>query len=155
LVRRRARSWAAWYLWKEWKLTPDKINAIVYMKPLQSRKEVQRLTSIIVVLNRFMAKLAERSLPFFVVLRGSRGFQRGPEQQTTFDALKDDIPKFPTLASPQPDQPLILYVSATHTMVSRALVQERGIHKEGRKLSQQVPIYFIFEALAGSKKYYS
>jgi hypothetical protein len=41
------------------KANPDKINAIVHMKPPQSRKEVQRLTSRITVLNRFMAKLAE------------------------------------------------------------------------------------------------
>jgi hypothetical protein len=38
---------------------PDKINAIVHMKPPQSRKEVQRLTGRIAVLNQFMAKLAE------------------------------------------------------------------------------------------------
>jgi hypothetical protein len=60
-----------------------------------------------------------------------------------------------TLASPQPNQPLILYVSATHTTVSGALVQEREALKEGRKLSHQVPIYFVSEALAGSKRYYS
>jgi hypothetical protein len=41
------------------KANPDKINAIVHMKPPQSRKEVQRLTGRITVLNRFMAKLAE------------------------------------------------------------------------------------------------
>jgi hypothetical protein len=64
------------------------------------------------------------------------------------------IQKLPTLASP-PDQPLILYVSATHTLVSGTLVEEREIYKEGRKLSHQVPIYFISEALVGSKKYYS
>jgi hypothetical protein len=61
----------------------------------------------------------------------------------------------PTLASSQLDQPLILYVSATHTTVSGALVQEREISKEGRKLPHQVQIYFIFEALVVSKKYYS
>jgi hypothetical protein len=49
----------------------------------------------------------------------------------------------------------MLYVSATHTTVSGALIQEREINKEGRKLLQQVPIYFISEALADSKKYYS
>jgi hypothetical protein len=61
----------------------------------------------------------------------------------------------PTLASSQLDQPLILYVSATHTTVSGALVQEREISKEGRKLPHQVQIYFISEALVVSKKYYS
>jgi hypothetical protein len=59
---------------------PDKINAIVHMKPPRSRKEVQRLTSRIAALNRFMAKLAERSLPFFKVLRGSDTFEWGSEQ---------------------------------------------------------------------------
>jgi hypothetical protein len=59
------------------------------------------------------------------------------------------------LASPQSNRPLILYVSTTHTAVSGFLVQERETCKEGRKQSQQVPIYFVSKALASSKKYYS
>jgi hypothetical protein len=78
----------------------DKINAIVHMKPPGSRKEVQRLTDRIVALNRFMAKIAERSLPFFKVLRGSGTFEWGPEQQEAFKALKEYIQKLPMLASP-------------------------------------------------------
>jgi hypothetical protein len=42
-----------------------------------------------------------------------------------------------------------------HTIVSGALVQEREISKEGKNLSQQVPIYFVSEAFVRSKKYYS
>jgi hypothetical protein len=61
----------------------------------------------------------------FKVLRCFGTFEWGPEQQEAFDALKEYIQNLPTLASPQPDQPLILYVSATHTVVSGALVQER------------------------------
>jgi hypothetical protein len=38
---------------------PHKINAILYMKPPQSRKEVQKLTGRITALNRFRVKLAE------------------------------------------------------------------------------------------------
>ena len=38
---------------------PDKIKAIVYTKPLKSRKEVQKLTGKIAALNRFVAKIAE------------------------------------------------------------------------------------------------
>jgi hypothetical protein len=56
------------------KANPDKIKAIVYMKPPKSRKEVQKLSGRIAALNRFMAKIAERSLPFFKVLRGSGTF---------------------------------------------------------------------------------
>jgi hypothetical protein len=102
-----------------------------------------------------MSRLAEQSLAFFAVLRSSKSFQWGPEQHMDFNALKDHIQKLPTLASLQPNQPVILYISAMHTAVSEALVQEREICKENRKLSQQVPIYFVLEALAGSKKYYS
>jgi hypothetical protein len=134
---------------------PDKINSIAHMKPPWTRMEVQRLTNRRVALNRFMAKIAERSLPLFKVLRGSGTFEWGLAQQQAFDVIKEYIHKLPTLANPQLDQPLILYVSATHTAVSSALVQEREILKEDKKLLQKVPIYFIFDALAGSKKYYS
>jgi hypothetical protein len=102
-----------------------------------------------------MSRLAEQSLAFFAVLKSSNSFQWGPEQHMDFNALKDHIQKLPTLASLQPNQPVILYVSAMHTVVSEALVQEREICKENRKLLQQVLIYFVLEALAGSKKYYS
>jgi polyhydroxyalkanoate synthesis regulator phasin len=48
--------------------SPDKIKAILLMQSLQTRKELQKLTGRIAVLNRFIAKLAERILPFFSVL---------------------------------------------------------------------------------------
>jgi hypothetical protein len=38
---------------------PDKIKAIVCMKPPKSRKDIQKLTGRIAALNRFMAKIAE------------------------------------------------------------------------------------------------
>jgi hypothetical protein len=62
------------------KANPDKINSIVHMKPLGSKKELKRLTGRTTALNRFMAKIVERSLPFFKVLRGSGTFKWGPEQ---------------------------------------------------------------------------
>jgi hypothetical protein len=39
--------------------------------------------------------------------------------------------------------------------LSRALVQEKETGSEDKKIVQQVPIYFISEALSGSKRYYS
>jgi hypothetical protein len=46
-----------------------KIRAMIQMKPPQSRKDIQKLTGKIVALNKFIAKLAERNLPFFTVPR--------------------------------------------------------------------------------------
>jgi hypothetical protein len=113
------------------------------MKPLGSKKEVQRLAGRIVALNRFMAKLAERSLPFFKVLSVSDTVEWGSEKQEAFNALKDYIQNLPMLASPQPCRPRILYVLATDKAVNEALVQERETSEEGRKLSYQVLIYIV------------
>jgi hypothetical protein len=60
-------------------VNPDKIKAIMHMKPLQSRTDVQNLTDKIVTLNTFMSKLAKRSLPFFTVQRSSNNFEWGLE----------------------------------------------------------------------------
>jgi hypothetical protein len=47
----------------------DKIKAILQMQLPQTRKEAQKLVGRIAALNRFIAKLAERSLPFSVYFR--------------------------------------------------------------------------------------
>jgi hypothetical protein len=125
------------------------------MKPPKSRKEVQKLISRIAALNQCMAKIAERILPFFKMLRGSSTFEWGSEQQEAFNALKEYIQKLRTMASPQPGQPLILYVSTTQTTVRGALVQEIVTLKGDKNMLHRVPIYSVSEALAGSKKYYS
>jgi hypothetical protein len=125
------------------------------MQPPQMRKEVQKLTSCIVALNRFIAKLADKSLPFFSVLRGSTKVEWGPEQQRAFDDLKQYLQHLPILSSPEQGQPLILYVSATHSVVSRALVIEKDATQAGAMTKQQYLVYFVSEVLAGSKKYYS
>jgi hypothetical protein len=47
------------------------------MQPLQTRKDMQKLTGCIAALNRFIVKLAQRSLPFFSVLWGSAKVEWG------------------------------------------------------------------------------
>jgi hypothetical protein len=79
----------------------DKIRAIIQMQPSQTRKEVQKLTDLIAALNRFIAKLAERSIPFFSILRGSTKVDWGAEQQQTFVDMKHYLKHLPTLSSPE------------------------------------------------------
>jgi hypothetical protein len=64
------------------------MQAILKMQSPKTKKEGQKLTGRIAALNRFIMKLAERSLPFFSVLRGSAKVEWGPEQQKAFDDLK-------------------------------------------------------------------
>jgi hypothetical protein len=58
---------------------PNKIRAITQMQPLENWNEIQKLTDRIAVLNRFIEKLAEQSLPFFSVLKGSARMEWGAE----------------------------------------------------------------------------
>jgi hypothetical protein len=125
------------------------------MQPPQTKKEVQKLMSRIAALNRFIVKLAERSVPFFSVLRGSTKVEWGPEQQKVFDDLKQYLQHLPTLSSPEQGQPLILYISVTHLVLSGALVVLNETAQKRNTVKQQYLAYFVSKVLAGSKKYFS
>jgi hypothetical protein len=56
-----------------------------------------------------------------------------------------------TLTPPAPGAPLLLYVAASHSAVSTALVQEK---LEGQ-IKKQAPVYFVSEVLGLSKKKYT
>jgi hypothetical protein len=66
---------------KDIKANPDKITTILHMQPPQTRKVVQKLAGRIAFLNRFIAKLEEQNLPFFIVLRGSTRVEWDSEQE--------------------------------------------------------------------------
>jgi hypothetical protein len=130
---------------------PLKIEALRRMQPPSSRKEVQRLTGRIASLNRFISRAAERSLPFFKVLRANSAFQWGSEQQQAFDDLKKYLEDAAVMTKPSPKAELLLYIATTDIAVSAVLVEER---KETDAL-KQFPIYYVSEALSGSKLFYS
>jgi hypothetical protein len=109
------------------------------------------LNGRVAALNRFISKSAERSLPFFKALKGKGAIEWRPEQSKAFAELKDYIEKMATLSPPSPLEPLFLYVAASKAAVSAALVRE--VETEKGKL--QSPVYFVSEALAGSKLHYS
>ena len=105
---------------------PEKIAAIVNMKPPTSRKQVQKLTRRLAALNRFIARSVERGLPFFRILRNTEHFEWGPEQQQAFEDLKSYLTKLTTLAKPLPSATLLLYLAASPTTVSAVLVEEKS-----------------------------
>ena len=112
---------------------------------------MQKLTGRIAALNRFIPRSADRSSSFFKTLRSSSKFEWGEEQKKAFRELKDYLENLTKMTSPNPQETLLLYTSASQTAVSAALVVERTI--EGRQ--KQLPIYFASEALFGSKLFYS
>jgi hypothetical protein len=94
------------------------------MQPPNNKKEVQRLTGRIASLNRFISKAAERSLPFFKVLCANSVFQWGVKQQQAFEDLKNYLEEAAVMTKPSLKVELLLYIAATDTAISTALVEE-------------------------------
>nr|CAE01914.2 OSJNBb0070J16.8 [Oryza sativa Japonica Group]CAE02343.1 OSJNBb0072M01.4 [Oryza sativa Japonica Group] len=111
---------------------PEKINAILNMKPPSSQKDVQKLTGCMAALSRFVSRLGERGMSFFKLLKKTDNFQWEPEAQKAFEDFKKLL--------------------TTPLVVSTVLVVER--EKEGHVQKVQRPIYFVSEVLADSKTRY-
>jgi hypothetical protein len=129
---------------------PDKIKALIEMQDLVSMKDVQKLTGRVAALNKFIPRAAERSLPFFQVLRSSKNFQWSETQKQAFQELKDYLSNMTKLCPLEPRSLLLLYVSASNSAISAVLVQE----KEEERKFKQIPMYFASQALSGSKIFY-
>ena len=95
---------------------PDKIQAILDIKPLRNIKEIQSLTERVAALNRFVSKATDKCLPFFKVLRTD-------ECQKAFQDLKTYLITA-HLLSPSVLGELYLYLAVTPHVVSSALVRE-------------------------------
>jgi ribonuclease HI len=59
----------------------------------------------------------------------------------------------PVLVTPKEKEPLLLYIAATHQVVSTVLVVERS--EEGKAHRVQRPVYFVSEMLSPTKQRYS
>jgi ribonuclease HI len=121
------------------------------MEPLSTKKGAKRLAGRLASLNRFISRSAEINLPFFEILKSAEVFQWGPTQQNSLEELKQYLIDLTTLTPPSSGAPLLLYVAASHSAVSTALVQE----KLDGQIKKQAPVYFVSEVLSLSKKNYT
>jgi hypothetical protein len=92
---------------------PEKISAIMDMGPIKNLKGIQRVTGCLAALSRFIARLGERSLPLDKLMKKSDHFTWTPEAQEALDSLKNLLKSPPILTAPNPEEPMLLYISAT------------------------------------------
>ena len=85
------------------------------------------------------------------MLRNANKFEWGDEQREALRSLKEYLQNMIKMRSPNLKDVLLLYIADSHFAVSAALVLEWKV--EGHK--KQLLVYFISEALAGSKLLYS
>jgi ribonuclease HI len=135
------------------KANPEKISAIMDMGTIKNLKGVQCVTGCLVALSHFIARLGERSLLLYKLMKKSDHFTWTPEAQEALDSLKDMLNSPPILTAMTTEEPMLLYISATTQVVSGALVVER--EEPGRSQKVQRLVYFVSEVLSDSKTHYS
>jgi dsDNA-binding SOS-regulon protein len=115
------------------------------MEPPRTLQQVQQLTGEVAALSRFIAKLGEKALPFYQLMKKSEKFEWTAEAQDAFDNLKKVLTTSPVLVTPRDREPMLLYIAATSRVVSTVLVVERA--EEGKVHGVQHPVYYLSEVL--------
>jgi hypothetical protein len=132
---------------------PAKVNTIRNMDKPSNKKDIMKLTGMMVALGRFISKLGEKGLPFFKLLKKAEKFVWDDDAQKAFEALKESLTMPPVMTPPVTGETLLLYISATTNVVSTVLVPER--EEEGQAYPIQRPVYYMSEVLANAKTRYS
>jgi hypothetical protein len=130
-----------------------KVDAIRKMDKPSNKKDVMKLTGMMVALGRFISKLSEKGLPFFNLLKKADKFVWDDKTQKAFEALKESLTTPPIMTPPTPKETLLLYISATTNVVSTVLVAER--EKEGQTYPVQRPVYYLSEVLADTRTHFT
>ncbi|GJU82750.1 reverse transcriptase domain-containing protein [Tanacetum coccineum] len=114
--------------------------------------EMQSLAGRLAALNRFLARSAERSLPFFETLKNitkenKEDYRWTEEAEKAFQELKKTILSLPTLATPIPEENLYIYLAASDKAISAVLMTERN--------GKQHPIRYVSKVLHDAEKNYA
>jgi dsDNA-binding SOS-regulon protein len=92
--------------------------------------EIQQLAGRVAALRRFVGRLGEKSLPFYGLMKKTdKKIEWTEERDQAFAHLKKVLSTPPVLVAPNEKEPLLLYIAATHQVVSTILIVER-IEKE-------------------------
>jgi hypothetical protein len=81
---------------------PSKVDAIRKIAKPSNKKNVMKLTSMMEALGRFISKLGEKGLPFFMLLKKADKFVWDDEAQKVFEALKESLTTLPIMTPPIP-----------------------------------------------------
>ena len=123
---------------------PNKIRAVLHMRPPSNTKEVQHLTGRITTLSRFVSRSSDKCQPFFQILE--KAFQWDAHCEEAFTALKTYLSSPPILVSPSEGELLTLYLAVSDFSNSATLVKEWD--------RTQQSIYYCSRALRGAEERY-
>nr|GFC55474.1 reverse transcriptase domain-containing protein [Tanacetum cinerariifolium] len=110
------------------KVCPDKVDVVISLPSPKCLKDVQKLNGKLKSLNEFLAKSADKSLPFFKMLKKCTkisDFHWTAEAEKAFKQMKQLIAELTVLAASMEKEELIVYLVATKETVSAILMMER------------------------------
>ncbi|GJW19681.1 reverse transcriptase domain-containing protein [Tanacetum coccineum] len=131
---------------------PKKTKAISDLTSPKTLKEMQSLSGKLASLNRFLAKSAERALPFFNTLKNitkenKHEYRWTPEAEEAFQQMKRLIISLPSLTPPFPKETLYAYLAVAKEAVSAVLLTDRN--------GRQCPVQYVSRTLNEAEKNYS
>ena len=115
-------------------------------------KKIQKLTGCVAALSRFISQLGEKALPLYRLLRRTKHFEWTDAATDGLEEIKALLASNPILAAPNIGEPMLLYIAATHQVVSVVLVVEREM--DGHKFPLQKPVYYVSTVLTPCKSRY-
>ena len=92
-------------------------------------------------LSRFISRLGEKALPLYRLLRRTEHFEWTDAAMAGLEEIKAILATNPVLTVPNIGEPMLMYIAATHQVVSAVLVVERGA--DGYKFPLQKPVYYV------------
>ena len=108
----------------------DQIKAINSLQPPWNPKEVQKLTGMTTALNRFISRLADKCIPFFLLLHKWKGFEWIEECAMAYQQLKEYLSRPPIMSSPKVDEVLFAYLAIASYSISFVLTRvDSGIQR--------------------------
>ena len=88
-------------------------------------KQVQKLAGCVAALSHFISRLGEKALPLYRLIRRTDHFEWTDAATAGLEEIKALLASNPILVVPSVGEPMLLYISATHQVVSAVLVVER------------------------------
>ena len=105
-------------------VSPDQIKAINSLQTPRNPKEVQKLTGMVVALNRFISRSADRCRPFYLLMNKWKGFEWSEDCVLAFQQLKEYLSRPPIMSSPEVDEVLFAYIAVAPHAVSLILLRD-------------------------------
>ncbi|GJV74386.1 reverse transcriptase domain-containing protein [Tanacetum coccineum] len=131
---------------------PIKTRALANLHSPRTLKEMQSLSGKLAALNRFLAKSAERSLPFFNTLKNinkenKHEYRWTQEAEEAFQQMKKLIRDLLSLTPPWEKETLYAYLAVSAEAVNAVLLTNR----KGR----QCPFQYVSRTLIEAKRNYA